>query len=158
MRRASDAKFTLSPGPRLALFFCAAFACLFSMAWGGEVRVVEGNSHDHVVIEASDANADEVLAVLAAYFQFAVERSARPAQPVRFSGRLQGSLDQLLERILRHEGHIIVRSAEAQAGISRVLLFEAKGGAPASGVVDALAALKAKLQLKQPLQSGEPGK
>lgn len=159
MPRASHAKLTLSSCPALALFFCLAFAFLLPMAWAGETRVLEGNSPDRVVIEVSDASVDEVLAVLAEYFRFTVERSARPGQPVRLSGRLQGSLDQLLERVLRHEGHIIVRSAEAHAGISRVILFEAKGGAPAPGVWDALAALKAKLQLRTPPQSGEePGK
>ena len=124
-------------------------------ARAGEARVVEGSGPSHVVIETSDANADEVLAVLAAHFEFAIERNARPPHPVRYSGRLQGSLDQLLERLLRHQGHMIVRSADARAGISRIHLLEAKGGAAASTVGSALAALKARLQQPEPTPSVE---
>jgi hypothetical protein len=145
---------------RLATFLgCWVLASWLVAARAGEARVFEGNGPSHVVIETNDASADEVLAVLASHFQFAVERSARPAQPVRYSGRLEGSLDQLLERLLRHEGHMIVRSAEARAGISRILIIEAKGETPTSTVGGVLAALKARLQLSQPAQGrDEPGK
>jgi hypothetical protein len=83
---------------------------------------------------------------MAAHFQFDVERSERSSHPVRFSSRLEGSLDQVLDRVLRNQAHIIVHSAETHAGISRIVLFEANSGAPASGVVDALAAIKARLR------------
>ena len=76
----------------------------------------------------------------------AVERSAPSGQTVRYSGRLSGSLDQLLERLLRHEGHVIVRSAEARGGIARVVLMETKGGTtPAPGLAGPMAAIKARL-------------
>jgi hypothetical protein len=120
--------------------------------WAGEARLVEGSTPDRVVVEAGDATTDEILGVLARHFEFAVERSAPPSQPVRISGRLQGSLDEVLERLLRHEGHMIVRSAEARAGISRVLLLQAKGaaptpaGAPAPNLPNPIAALKTRLQ------------
>ena len=88
----------------------------------GEARLVDGAGPDRVVVETSDATTDEVLAVLSRHFEFSVERGAPPSQPVRFSGRLQGALDEVLARLLRHEGHMIVRSAEARAGISRVAM------------------------------------
>jgi hypothetical protein len=116
--------------------------------WAGQARLVEEagpDRVDQVVVETSDASADEVLAALAAHFGFAVERSAPSGQTVRFSGRLSGSLDQLLERLLRHEGHVIVRSAEARSGIARVVLMEAKGGTtPAPSVAGPIAALRAR--------------
>jgi hypothetical protein len=118
--------------------------------WAGEAHLVEVTDAGRVVVETSDASVDEVLAALAAHFAFAVERSAASAQTVRFSGRLAGSLDQLLERLLRHEGHLIVRSPEARAGISRVVLLEAdKGRAPpAPALADSIAAIKARIGLK----------
>jgi hypothetical protein len=123
---------------------------LASPLWAGQARLVEVTDAERVVVvETSDADVDEVLAVLAAHFGFAVERSAPSGQTVRFSGRLSGSLDQLLERLLRHEGHVIVRSAEARAGISRVVLLEAKSGAPpAPALAGPIAAIKARLGLK----------
>jgi hypothetical protein len=129
---------------------------LASSLWAGEARLLEAPSADRVVVEASDASVDEVLAVLAKRFEFAVERSAPLGQAVRFSGRLQGSLEELLNRLLRHEGHMIVRSAEAQAGISRVLLIEAKGVARGAPVVAGpIAALKAKLQSRERETTGK---
>ena len=123
--------------------------------WAGEARLVEGGGPDRVVVETSDATTDEILGVLARHFEFAVERGAPPSQPVRISGRLQGSLDEVLERLLRHEGHMIVRSAEARAGISRILMLQAKGGAPAptgapaAPLPNPIAALKARLQARE---------
>jgi hypothetical protein len=133
-------------GSALAFWFMA------SSLWAGEARLAEGSGPDRVVIEASDASVEDILAILAARFEFAVERPAADAsgQPVRFSGRLQGSLDEVLERLLRHEGHMIVRSAEARSGISLVRLIEAKGGGmPSPSVAGPIAAIKAKLQLRE---------
>jgi hypothetical protein len=127
-------------GPILAASLLAA------PLWAGQVRLVEGGGPERVILETSDVGADEALAVLAAHFGFAVERSGPSDQAVRFSGRLEGSLDELLERLLRHEGHMIVRS-DAGAGIGRVVLMEAKGGAAAApAVAGPIAALKAKLR------------
>jgi hypothetical protein len=140
------------------LLGCWGFASWLVAASAGEVRMVEESGSSYVVVDTSDANSDEVLAMLAAHFEFAIEPSARTGQPVRYSGRLEGSLDQLLERLLRHQGHLIVRSAQARAGISLVVLLEAKGGAPAPTVAGAVAALKAKLKLQEPTQSRDkPG-
>jgi len=131
-----------------------------SPLWAGQVRLLEESDADRVVVETSDASVDEVLAALAAHFGFAVERSGPSGQTVRISGRLAGSLDTLLERLLRHEGHLIVRSAAARAGISRVVLMEAKSGAPPTSTPTAptlagpIAAIKARLGLKE----GEAGR
>jgi hypothetical protein len=121
----------------------------------GEARLVDGAGPDRIVVETSDASTDEILAVLARQYEFSVERGAPPSQPVRFSGRLQGTLDEVLERLLRHEGHMIVRSAEARAGISRVIILKAGGGAPAPTaaptptIPNPIAALKARLQAQE---------
>jgi hypothetical protein len=131
--------------------FAAVFCCwalLPAAGWAGEARVVEGSGPERIVIDTSDANLEEVLAALAAHFEFAVERSAPLGQAIRFSGPLRGSLDQLLERLLRHEGHIVVRSAEAPAGIARVVLLHAKGVAPPPTVQEKLTALSAGFPLK----------
>ena len=61
--------------------------------------------------------------------------------------QLSPLLDELLAHVLRHEGHMIVRSAEARAGVSRVVLIAgATGGVPAPTLAGPIAALKAKLR------------
>jgi hypothetical protein len=142
------------PAARFAkVAVCALMVVCWALATplsAGEARLVEAAGPDRVVIETSDASVDEVLAVLAAQFEFAVEHSAPSGQTVRFSGRLEGALDQLLERLLRHEGHVIVRSAEARGGIARVVLLEANGGTPpAPTIAGPIAAIKARMGLKE---------
>ena len=135
------------------LFGC--WILLSGPGWAGEARLVEASGADRIVIETRDANVDEILAALAARFEFTVERGARPGQAIRFSGTLHGALGQLLDQVLRHEGHIIVRSSDASARVSRVILFEANGVPPAPTAQQSLAAIsagfpaKAKLQLPQ---------
>src|SRR5262245_56294240 len=103
-------------GAKGALSLLLACGLLAAPLWAGQARVIEGARPDRVAVETGDATVDEVLAVLAAHFGFAVERSGPSGEAVRFSGRLQGSLDELLERLLRHQGHMIVRS-ETGTGI-----------------------------------------
>jgi hypothetical protein len=150
---AAFARAAAALGARIGCRLLAAALCgsLAGSLWAGEARLIEGSSPEGVVLEAADAGVDEVLAVLAKQFQFTVERNAASGQTMRFSGRLQGSLDQVLERLLRNEGHMIVRSSEAHAGISRVVLFEAgKSGAglptAAGPLAGPIAALKAKIR------------
>ncbi len=134
-------------------FLASLLGCwaLAPAVWAGQARLVEEAGPERVVIETSDASIDDVLAVLAEHFEFVVERNAPSSQTVRFSGRLQGSLDKLVERLLRHEGHMIVRAAEARGGISRVVLLDAKSGpTPAPTVAGPIAAIKARLGLKEP--------
>jgi hypothetical protein len=124
--------------------------------WAGQARLVEAADPDRVVVETTDASIDEVLAALAAYFEFDVERGAPSDQTIRFSGRLTGSLDQILQRLLRHEGHVIVRAVEARGGVSKVVLLEAKGGPPpAPSVAAPIAAIKARLGLKEANTAGK---
>jgi hypothetical protein len=132
-----------------ALVALLAGGLLAAPLWAGQARLLEGAGPDRVIVEASDAGADEVLAVLASHFAFVVEGSGPSGQAVRFSGRLQGSLDEVLERVLRHEGHMIVRSAGAGARIDRVVLMEAKGGPPAPSIAGPIAAIKAKLRERE---------
>ena len=136
-------------GAGLALLLASWLAA--PALWAGEARLIEEAGPERVVVEASDATVDEVLAVLAGRFEFAVERNAPANLPVRFTGRLQGTLAELLAQVLRHEGHIIVRSAEARAGVSRVVLIAgATGSAPmAPTLAGPIAAIKAKLRERE---------
>src|SRR5262245_10521523 len=96
-----------SSASRIAALACGWALALFpATGWTGEARVIASSAASRVVIDARDANIGEVLAALAAHFEFAIDGQAVSEQAVRFFGRLEGSLDQLLERLLRNEGHI----------------------------------------------------
>jgi hypothetical protein len=135
------------PGSRIVRALLAALPCWalslpVAPGWAGEARLVAAGSADQVVVEARDANAGEVLEALSARFGFAVEGRPRAGRAMRYSGLLHGSLDQLIERLLRHEEHVVVHSAEAVAGVSRVIFLaarsiEAKGGAPTDAIAAA---------------------
>jgi hypothetical protein len=156
MRRAPLATAGVKAGALVRPLACW-LPCLLLAAplWAGQVSVVEGDGPDQVAIETTDASADEILAALAGHFRFDVERSVASAQAVRYSGRLQGSLDALLERLLRHEGHMIVHSRQAQGGIERVVVLDARGvpptsaAAPTASVAGPIAAIKAKLRERE---------
>jgi hypothetical protein len=98
------------------------------------VQVVTGKGPDFVIVDVNNASSDEVLQALASQFQFEVERSSQLDGAIRFSGRLQGSLQLILERILRNEGYTIVRASGAESTISRVVILDPKRGTGASGI------------------------
>jgi hypothetical protein len=134
------------PGPRiaralLAVLPCWALSLPFPPGWAGEARLVAADSADQVVVEVGDADAGEVLEALSARFGFAVEGHPQAGRAMRYSGLLHGSLDQLVERLLRNEEHVVVRSAKAVAGVSKVV-FPATKSTEAGGVAptDAIAA------------------
>jgi hypothetical protein len=131
---------------------------LLAPGWAGDARVVEAGSPDHVVVETMDANADEVLEALSARFAFAVEGHARAGRAMRYSGPLHGSLDQLIERLSRHEEYVVVRSAEAAAGVNRVIFLEAKGGGPADANGSASASAARDSVALSSMSAGYPAK
>jgi hypothetical protein len=137
------------------LVCCWAFTLVLGTGWADEARVTAASDADRVVIDASGATVDEILKILAVRFEFSVERNAPPSRTIRFSGPLEGSLEQLLERLLRHEGHMIVRSPGARAGVSRVVLVEAKAAAPVAVVQDRFATLSAGFPERARLQLPE---
>ena len=103
-------------------------------ACAGDARVVDAAGPSRVVVEVNDANAFEVVQALSSYFKFEFRRSPPTTSTVRFNGRLQGSLQQILERILRDQGFTIVHATEKASGISLVVIFEPKSGAPTAEV------------------------
>ncbi len=66
-------------------------------------------------------------------FDFEVEDLAHAGTDEAFDAKLSGNLvDVLQKRLLRNRNHVIVRSAEAASGISRVVIINEKIGKAAS--------------------------
>src|SRR6516162_2489060 len=87
-----------------AALIVISLACLSTAGRAGQARIEEDAGPGHVVLEADEATLDQLLELLGALFEFAVKHVDRPCGSRCISGRLQGSLDQLLQRILRRDG------------------------------------------------------
>ena len=64
----------------------------------GQARLLEESDSDRVVVEASDASVDEVLAVLAVHFGFAVERTTPSAETVDTQAIGRGTTNAVISR------------------------------------------------------------
>lgn len=118
----------------------AGLLCLSNpanIACAGEARVVDAAGPSRVVVEVDHADSYEIVQALSSYFLFEFERSSTATGTIRFNGRLQGSLQQLLGEVLRHHDFIIVHATEKTSGISRVVILEPKSGAPTAEVGEA---------------------
>jgi hypothetical protein len=76
-----------------------------------------------IVVVADNATIDEVLTGIGERFGFSVERVSSERDKKMVSGRFVGTPDQLVTQMLRGQGHIVVRLADAPAGIGRILLL-----------------------------------
>ena len=129
LRRLLGYAFRLAAG---AGFFCLSTPA--DIVCAGEARVVEATGPNRVVVEVNHANSYEIVQALAGYFQFELQWSSAATGTIRFNGRLQGSLQQVLVQVLGDNDFIIVHATEKTSGISRVIILERKPGAPAAEV------------------------
>jgi hypothetical protein len=104
----------------ILLFFSAG-----GFAEGVEVRGDDGGKH--VLIKVDDMTMDAVLDGLQKRYGFAIEGLSN-VQSDEFSEVMDGSLDDVLERLLRNRNHMIVHSAEIKAGISKVMILNSDYG------------------------------
>lgn len=112
---------------RLAAALGAAISGYSAGAWAGDVQINLAQGRNQLVVEATDAGPGEILAALAARFDFVLEGAITADASSRGPVRLQGSLDAALERLLKRENYIIERSAERRGGIARLLILGPKG-------------------------------
>jgi hypothetical protein len=76
-----------------------------------------------IVVVADKATIDEVLTGIGQRFGFSVERVSSERDRKMVSGRFAGTPDQLVTHMLRGQGHVVVRLADAPAGLARILLL-----------------------------------
>ena len=125
------------------VFFCLSTPA--NIVCAGEARIIEATGPSRVVVEINHANSYEIVQALSSYFQFEFEfeRSSEATGTIRFNGRLQGSLQQLLGEVLRHHDFIIVHATEKTSGISRVVILNPKPTAPTAEVGESTASVPA---------------
>lgn len=136
----------------VAIAGAAMFLLLFSAVGFAEgVQVAGDDSGKHVSIRINNATLDAVLAELHKRYGFAIEGLSN-VQSDEFSEVLDGSLDDVLERLLRNWNHMIVHSAGNRSGISKVMILNSDYGiAPPDENSDT------EPHRIEPVDSGEPG-
>ena len=88
---------------------------------------VSGPVNGILLVQAADAGVDEVLARLAQHQGFTVDGALNASASRRISGKISGSLDDVLRRLLRAESFTVVY---ASAGVERIVLSGAGTRAP----------------------------
>jgi hypothetical protein len=113
----------MCPRPRFSTALFLLFFAWTAPVLAGEIDVQADATARTAKVVAKDAELDAVLGKLGAALGFEISRSGNNAPAGTISGRFEGSIDIVLSRLLRGEGHMIQRSDEAKAGIVRVVLF-----------------------------------
>lgn len=126
----------------VALMLLAGFAYGFSSASAGTVTVSGEDPSASISVTVENASVADVLAELREKFDFEVEDLAHAGTDEAFDAKLSGNLVDVLQRLLRNRNHVIVRSAEAASGISRVVIINDKIGKAASQTKQDKAALQ----------------
>lgn len=102
-----------------------ATALLIAPSVGRAGPVVVNDADGWITIEATEAGVDQILTQLGESQGFVLQVSWKTPRPDVVSGRFEGSLSTVLERLLHNESHMIVHSADADSGIARIVLFGA---------------------------------
>ena len=126
----------------VALMLLAGFAFGISSASAGTVTVSGEDPNASISVTVENATVADVLAQLREKFDFEVEDLAHAGTDEAFDAKLAGNLADVLQRLLRNRNHVIVRSAEAASGISRVVIINDKIGKAASQTKQDKAALQ----------------
>ena len=108
----------------IAAVLLAASHLVSAQAAAGTVTVE--TKQGRIVVVANEASLDEIMARLGEAQGFQIVRAGAAASPEPFTGRFEGSLNKVLERVLHTESHMVVHSANVACGIARIVLFGAK--------------------------------
>jgi hypothetical protein len=100
--------------------------CLF--VWGGAaaapVTVSGDNPRDSITVVVENTALNDVLRDLSAKYGFAVNGIENALSQDPLTVTMSGSLQSILERLLRNWNHMIVRSASNDSGIEKVMILD----------------------------------
>jgi hypothetical protein len=107
------------------------FGCLLSpAALRAEPVAVTGDApRQGITVTIENATIDVVLEDLHQRYGFEVSGLENAKQGEPLSATLSGSLQSVLERLLRNWNHMIVRSADNESGIAKVMILNSTYGA-----------------------------
>ena len=106
-----------------------------SIAFSANVKIKGSDPQQNLVIETSDANLSDVLNNISETFNFKVKGLHKVANSDRYSITYRGKLNDILQRLLRNRNYMIIRSADSNKTIERLVILNNKSGSAPSSVV-----------------------
>jgi hypothetical protein len=116
--------------PRLVIT-AFVIGCLMSPAalQAAAVTVTGDTPRQNITVTIEDATVDAVLDDLRKHYGFEVLGLENAARGDTLSTTMSGSLQSVIERLLRNWNHMIVRSSDNKSGIAKVMILNATYGA-----------------------------
>lgn len=113
---------------------CCIVVPLFFGTWSSTSHAgtinVDGSEFGRTVrVVAADASISSVLQDLSEKFGFSVEGLEHADAKSAITGKLEGSLESVLKRVLRNQNFIVVHAHGKAGGITRVRLLSTNTGA-----------------------------
>jgi len=93
------------------------------------VEVTGTEPQREIVLNVDGAQIGEILGRLAEQYGFQVKGSEKMAGAPPMSMNVKGSLEVVLNRLLRNRNYLIVRSADNASGIEKVVILDGSYGA-----------------------------
>jgi hypothetical protein len=108
----------------ITILVSASLAGMVLPACAGAVSIV-AVEREVFEIDFHGSTVDDVLSEIGERFGFTVERISPESTSKLLSGRFVGNADQIVTRVLRDQGHVVIRASDAPVGIKRILLVGA---------------------------------
>jgi len=115
----------------LRLFRVFVIGCLMSPAavQAAAVTVTGDTPRQNITVTIKDTKVGAVLEDLCKRYGFEVSGLENVARGEALSATMSGSLQNVIERLLRNWNHMIVRSPDNESGIAKVMILNATYGA-----------------------------
>jgi hypothetical protein len=97
------------------------------------VTVAGDAPRETITLTIEDAKVDVVLEELRKRYGFEVSGLENTTRGEGLSATMSGSLQSVIERLLRNWNHLIVRSADNDSGVAKVMILNATYGAAPLG-------------------------
>jgi hypothetical protein len=108
-----------------------AIGCLLwqTPALAAGITVSGERPRDSITVTIENATIDLVLEDLRKRYGFDVAGLDKASKSEAMSATISGSLQSVLERLLRNFNHVIVRAPDNESGIAKVMILDAAYGA-----------------------------
>jgi hypothetical protein len=132
-----------------------AFLLVPAAAHAATVAVTGKHPRESITVTIKDAPVDVVLDDLHKRYGFEVSGLQNATRSGALSATMTGSLQNVLERLLRNWNHLIVRSPDNACGIAKVMIINEMYGASARPGRRGQASGDAGNRLRQALSRGD---
>ncbi len=118
----------------MILCYCSAFL-ISQNIYANQVTIAESKTKQSITIEIKDATLSDVLAEIGKNFNFHIKGLEKNIVSDRFSATYQGTLQTILDRLLRNRNYMIVHREDKKQKIDKLVILDTKVGSQPSNQV-----------------------